>query len=339
MNEEKQTSPGKLKLVFINGTVLNVQRRDIIVWIAEPTTGIFLGFVSAVFLIYFAYVGRQEYIPQEVWQLAVSVLVFVVFFFFVVLSTVFLSFYVLRLQPRFVLPMPLVIVVAHVLNQLVAVVLIEQWGVYVPDSAVLYLRIIKLYVCVLALEIFYSVYLLPRSGLFRDRQLLHPAAWAQNPAPDGPRPISAQSEQKEMVDTNEATELNPKSEVSAPTTFSLGGQDFDARAIRIIRAQQNYIEIETAADKALVRATIKEAVDLLDTSHGVQAHRSCWVSFASISDSKSIPNGKLLLELDNGETVIVPRARRKEVKKAIKAHAQSVALDAPVPNSASSRQG
>lgn len=314
-----ENRPDRLNIVFINGTVLRVHPIDAIRWTREPTTALLYGLAVGVFLIYVRYIGPEDFLPTEVWQVAVTVLVVVVVFFVVLLCLLCLSFGFAKLQPNFILPLSVVIVITHVLSQFIGVLFIEIWGIYTPASALLYLRILNIYFVVVGLEIVYTVYILPHSQLYRDRLYTSltekegTSTSTPDASPEGNTmelhaPATAATDHLE-----DTSALDPPDEQKEVVTIQLGDHVFDVPSIRMVHAEQNYVSITTTFDTILVRARMKDITDSLSGKYGIKAHRSCWISFEMIAGSKSLSNGKLAFDLTDGSTVTVPRARRKQV--------------------------
>lgn len=304
----------KLNVLFINGTVIEAEKSDILGWLTERTTVALVGCATIVFLIYYAYFSQREYIPEEPWLIAALIISCVLGFFSIILAIAYVAFWVVRLHPNFILPIPLVVVVSHVIIQMLGVAIVEYWDVYVPDYALLYQRIIKIYIFVLLFEIGYSVYVLPHSGLYKEKmhaRLTDSLSYrpAARPILEQDIPLSAKAPQDEpLVDV---------AEDAAADTLTLGDHAIRFDQIRRITAEQNYVRIETTAGTMLVRAKLSKTVAALGDGFGVQANRSCWLSFGMITGTKGLSNGRLALLLSNGETITVPRARRKLILAAL----------------------
>lgn len=315
-NQNPQDDGPWLNVLFIDGTILRGNSKDVLRWLREPTTVLLGATATIIFLIYSAYVAQMEYLPPQQWQVALQVGFFVVTFFLIVIILISLGFAMLMVQPNFIVPISLVIVIAHVINQIVSARILEAWDIYLPYAELLYYRIIAIYLLILPIEIVYSVYLLPRSGIYRDRLYISLfESIAAGPQEDS-RPAATPGEPAKEASTH-TIQITTETDVAARKTIRLGDREYGFDEIRMIEAEQNYVRIHTASDAILVRAQMNATINKMSDGYGVRVHRSCWVSFDTILQTKTLANRRLAVELATGEVVIAPRARRKTVLEAI----------------------
>lgn len=97
---------------------------------------------------------------------------------------------------------------------------------------------------------------------------------------------------------------------TAPKVIVIGTSEFEPQKIKLIRSEEHYLSIDTDDESKLLRAKMSEAASELGLTFGMQINRSVWVAYREISQMANL-NGKLELELKNGEVLIVPRARKQ----------------------------
>jgi len=112
------------------------------------------------------------------------------------------------------------------------------------------------------------------------------------------------------------------------TTEAVGGQrDFldvsgkkrELASILYLKSAEHYVEVVLHDATELVRASLREMVDILHPSSGVQPHRSFWVNRDAIVGMNRV-NGAQFLVLSNGEEIPVSRQRRGEVDQWLNTH-------------------
>ncbi|NVO26990.1 LytTR family transcriptional regulator [Donghicola sp. C2-DW-16] len=84
--------------------------------------------------------------------------------------------------------------------------------------------------------------------------------------------------------------------------------------ILLVRAQEHYIEVHTArGEPKIIRARIADFLAQVNDDHGIQPHRSWWVS---VHAAKALvtENGKRFLALHSGLKIPVSRARLGDVQ-------------------------
>lgn len=107
------------------------------------------------------------------------------------------------------------------------------------------------------------------------------------PGPDDPRPIST------------ASPLSP------------GARDADGwplETVMAVHAQDHYLSVRTAERTLFIRGRMRDALERLPASEGLQVHRSWWVARSSVR--RVLRRGRDYdVVLDNGERVPVARNR------------------------------
>lgn len=102
---------------------------------------------------------------------------------------------------------------------------------------------------------------------------------------------------------------------NAPPLLTLPGEPpLPITDVLLVRAQEHYIEVHTKrGDPRIIRARIADFVEQVTEDHGIQPHRSWWVSIHAAKELIS-ENGKRFLELRNGMKIPVSRARLTDVQ-------------------------
>jgi two-component system, LytTR family, response regulator len=80
-----------------------------------------------------------------------------------------------------------------------------------------------------------------------------------------------------------------------------------------IEADGNYVSIHTGKETHLMRATMKEMEEKLDTATFRRIHRNCIVNAARIKELKTWFNGEYVAVLDSGKELAVSRRFRKNL--------------------------
>lgn len=93
----------------------------------------------------------------------------------------------------------------------------------------------------------------------------------------------------------------------------IGDLSVDTRMLLTIQAQEHYVELSCINRKNITRLSISKAVAALEGRDGMQIHRSWWVSRKAAKQLKR-EDGKLVLELNTGETIPVSRGRSADVR-------------------------
>ncbi len=103
------------------------------------------------------------------------------------------------------------------------------------------------------------------------------------------------------------------------TAIEIGNRKFDPATIQLIRSEEHYLSIEFTNGTKLVRAKLSDATTQLGLSLGYQINRSVWVAYSQISNLRKA-NGKLELELENGEVISVTRTRQEAFLRSYDLH-------------------
>lgn len=99
--------------------------------------------------------------------------------------------------------------------------------------------------------------------------------------------------------------------------IELRDMSFQAIDILAITAQRNYVNITTRTESHLVAGPFSEVVAGVDSIEGFQIHRSCWIAQLGIQRIKR-QDGKILVEIANGDVLTVSRPRTAPFKSWIK---------------------
>ncbi|MGB0900921.1 LytTR family DNA-binding domain-containing protein [Halocynthiibacter sp.] len=112
----------------------------------------------------------------------------------------------------------------------------------------------------------------------------------------------------------------------------IGDITVDTRMLLSIQAQEHYVELRCINRSGITRLSISKAVKAVEAVDGMQVHRSWWVARRAAKQLKR-EDGKLVLELNSGETISVSRGRSSAVRawmKTIPHDAGAVAKKDPV---------
>ncbi len=111
---------------------------------------------------------------------------------------------------------------------------------------------------------------------------------------------------KRPPDSETPTEKDEHQTISPPLFFELIPEDAVGKLI-YLKAELHYLKVVTDKGSSLILFNLKDAVDQLDTSSGIQSHRSYWVSKDSIRGFDKVGR-QGLLSLNNGEQIPVSRS-------------------------------
>jgi LytTr DNA-binding domain len=85
----------------------------------------------------------------------------------------------------------------------------------------------------------------------------------------------------------------------------------DMDTVVSIRGADDYAEVQTLSGKHLVQVTLAEFSQSLDPARYVRAHRSWIVNLHRIARAEPAGGGRLLLHMENGQTIATSRAGAK----------------------------
>ncbi len=100
-------------------------------------------------------------------------------------------------------------------------------------------------------------------------------------------------------------------------SLQVNGRKIPLTELRYIKSVEHYVELVTDHGTTLERASLKNLVKQLEGAGGIQPHRSYWVARRAAPELKH-EGGHQILELDDGVTIPVARARVSNVQKWIK---------------------
>lgn len=102
-----------------------------------------------------------------------------------------------------------------------------------------------------------------------------------------------------------------------PVPGPTGTRFVDTRAVVVVRAERNYVRLEVADRRVLLRSTLREMEDRLPLGEFVRVNRSMLVRIAVIVELQTLPHGEVSLRLATGELVISGRSYAAPVKAAL----------------------
>ncbi len=114
--------------------------------------------------------------------------------------------------------------------------------------------------------------------------------------------------------TRNRPELAPISIEDAPRLVERLPDEVRA-PILSLSAQDHYVEVRTEKGETRLLLRFSDALDELDPADGLQVHRSHWVARAAVTGLRR-DNGRLFLDLVDGNTIPVSRSFRDAVARA-----------------------
>ena len=113
------------------------------------------------------------------------------------------------------------------------------------------------------------------------------------------------------VQTGDAALTDP-CRSSDHSLLEVNGRKFDPSKILYLKSAEHYVEVVLHDARELVRASLREMIDMLHPDLGVQPHRSYWVTRQAIVGLNRANGGQFLI-LRNGDEIPVSRHRRRDV--------------------------
>jgi len=89
----------------------------------------------------------------------------------------------------------------------------------------------------------------------------------------------------------------------------------DEADIQVVRAQGNYLDIETKLGTFTYRRPLGEFIQALDARAFLRAHRSSVVRVAAVAEMLTLGSGRYRLTLDCGRVIVTGRRYRDEVQQ------------------------
>jgi two-component system LytT family response regulator len=89
----------------------------------------------------------------------------------------------------------------------------------------------------------------------------------------------------------------------------------DEADIQVVRAQGNYLDIETKLGTFTYRRPLGEFIQELDARAFLRAHRSSVVRIAAVSEILALGSGRYRLALDCGRVIVTGRRYRDDVRQ------------------------
>ena len=82
-----------------------------------------------------------------------------------------------------------------------------------------------------------------------------------------------------------------------------------------VSADDHYVRVTTSCGVSHIRLNFSNALDLLKDAPGLQVHRSHWVSLTAVSDLRTEPGGKTILQLTDDTEIPVARSRVRDLRE------------------------
>lgn len=102
-----------------------------------------------------------------------------------------------------------------------------------------------------------------------------------------------------------------------PLSLQLGRRTVrvDEADIQVVRAQGNYLDIETKLGTFTYRRPLSEFIKELDAHAFLRTHRSSVVRIAAVSEIMTLGSGRYRLTLDCGRVIVTGRRYRDDVQR------------------------
>lgn len=328
-----------MPFVFINGTKVQGGIRDIWSVLTDAHSIVFYLVAGAVF----GYLYPSDHLTTLEWWVKIACVLFAVTVLMTVLGS-YLSLFVTisRRIDWLVAPVPVIllssVVTMEVICRPVAFWVCGAEWLSNPDLARL---IATNYLVFLGFEILFSIFVFPTTergkALLAQARLDNLQRGAERfhviPVADTVRPAMiladrATGSADERIAARTPVTVAPGGPGKEPreqttsarrTELVVGSESFAFGALRMICAEEHYVRITTTTGVHLLRFRFSDAISQLPDEVGIQVHRSYWLSYDAIAGRARLPDGRTLVTLWNGETVTVPRARRKQLEAALAA--------------------
>ncbi|UYV37489.1 LytTR family transcriptional regulator [Rhodobacteraceae bacterium D3-12] len=97
----------------------------------------------------------------------------------------------------------------------------------------------------------------------------------------------------------------------------MNGRKRPLEDVLYLKSAEHYVEVVLHDARELVRTSLKDLIEEFSHEHGVQPHRSYWVSRDAIVGLNRIKGAQFLV-LRNGEEIPVARSKRGHVSNWVK---------------------
>lgn len=104
-----------------------------------------------------------------------------------------------------------------------------------------------------------------------------------------------------------------------PDLLVIGDRRFPVEKVQHILSQEHYLQVTLSNEVLMIRARLSDVIDQTDETQGIQPHRSWWVA-ASAKPRLSKANGRAALELSDGTSVPIAKARVSDVQQWLDIH-------------------
>ncbi|SDN44987.1 LytTr DNA-binding domain-containing protein [Lutimaribacter pacificus] len=337
-----KTIPGTsvaMPIVLINGTKIQGSVRDIWSVLTDAQSIVFYLIAGAVF----GYLYPSDHLTGLEWWAIATCVLFAITVLIIALGS-YLSLFVIlsRRIDWLVAPVPVILLTSVVTMEMTCrPFAFWVWGAEWLSNSDLGRLIATNYLVFLSFEILFSAFVFPttRRGktLLAQARLNHLQSGDERlhiiPVEETVRPTivpadgTTASAGKRSAAPATVTETSgrPGKESREQTTSArrtelvVGSESFRFEALRMIRAEEHYVRITTTTGVHLLRFRFSDAISQLPDEVGIQVHRSYWLSYDAIAGRRRLPDSRTLVTLWNGETVTVPRARRKQLEAALMA--------------------
>lgn len=317
VSDETRLSRPKLSFVLINGERFRMSSGEF--WALMTDAYSLAYFALAGVLIAYLYPEGHR-VGLNWWQVAVGVAVMEFVLLLAIVAQFFFWLRVLRGNERVVIPVTITVFVALLASESVKLVYADifwgdDWAYPVSFSK----AVVTEYVFCFILEVIFALFVISRTKIYPSTVVNSRARQRQEikvPHDRGEAPYAPSLAvlPEASVSWSKDTETSSVTGEAAPAVIRLAGEKIHLDELQMIWAEEHYIRVVTSQQSVLLRHRMRDAVGLIPENFGVQVHRSLWLAFPMVKRFSRLPDGKLLIVLNDNSEVYVPRARRSEVE-------------------------
>lgn len=331
------------RLMFVNGIIVSISGFDFIKEMMEPKV---LGFfvLSATIGGYLhPFLSKSG---MEVWMQIVVIVIGASIFFCAMCVYVGIGLRIVQKLKHGAIPITIVILASNITVEVFMSWFIPAiWGRPLIETYNATFRIVATnQITYFILEVFFTIYILPEilENFLASKELdSYSGSYIVQSVASTSSPLLVSSEAEVAVEATAslpAPEIflptpenavadqftQPAHEIAAPprgTHILLGGYRIRISDISMIKAEEHYIRIFLPTETLLIRFRLSDAAAMLPDSLGTLAHRSYWVAYNFVRRTQPVTDGRLTIEMLNGQTLVIPRARRKSFEVALRERA------------------